>query len=750
MSDILSNRLYNLLPAIHRLRDRAQGEPLRALLGVMEAEFQLLEEDIRQLYDDWFIETCHEWVVPYIGDLLGVRGLIPLEGNSFSQRGFVANTLAYRRRKGTAAVLEQLTRDVTGWSAKGVEFFQKLSTNQYLNHVRTDSLTTLNLRQTNVLELVNTPFETATHSVDVRHIDNSRGKYNIPNIGIFLWRLQSYFISHTTARSVSFPGAYTFNPLGESIPLFNRPRTETEVTQLAAEFNVPIPLRRRPLYDEIDTLRSSAVDPGNRLYFSAQPVFQVFIAGHEIPLKQIFICNLEEPVPSIPQGWYRPLPIETGQSAAEVAALPATIRDLRVGVDSALGRMVLSRKISATQVEPYTAPANVSVEVSYAYGFPGDLGGGPYNRRESVATWYKPQSQTITWQIGVTQDESERNQTPDQLVATLREAIEQWNTHVNTNSNAFGLIVLMDNQLYDLTAASAAPDIRLPAGSQLAIAAADWIAITNPEDVTRKQRLIGTLVPNRQRAHLSGNLTVQGTASANLPNPGQFILDGVLLEGALTIRPGNLGELHIAHSTILPSDMGDGILVEAQTTAGQQNERLTLRLTRTIVRSLKLAETVLTLQLRDCIVEAENGTAIMARGAIADIEACTILGTTQVRSIKASNSIFVRRVTATLRQTGCVRFSYLPLDSLVPRRFRCHPTDATTHVIPQFTATTYSQPGYGQLAQSCPVEILTGAEDEGEIGAFHFLQQTQRVKNLQTRLDEYLRFGLEIGVFFMN
>jgi hypothetical protein len=352
----------------------------------------------------------------------------------------------------------------------------------------------------------------------------------------------------------------------------------------------------------------------------------------------------------------------------------------------------------------------------------------------------------------VTQDELERNQTPDQVVATLREAVEQWNTYVNTNSNAFGLIVLMDNRLYDLTAASAVvPDIRLPAGSRLAIAAANWIAINHPEDVTRKQRLLGTLVPNGKRAHLGGNLTLQGTAAAELPNPGQFILDGVLLEGTLTIRSGNLGELHIAHSTILPSGTEDGILVETQTTAGQQNERLTMSLTRSIVRSLKLAETVPTLQLRDCIVEAENETAIVAPGVIAYIEACTVFGTTQVRNIEASNSIFVRRVTATLRQTGCVRFSYLPLDSLVPRRFRCHPTDATlTPVIPQFTATTYGQPGYGQLAQFCPVEILTGAEDEGEIGAFHFLQQTQRVKNLQTRLDEYLRFGLEVGVFFMN
>ena len=57
-----------------------------------------------------------------------------------SQRAQVANTLAYRRRKGTAAVLEQLARDVTGWNASVVEFFQLLATTQYMNHLRPENL----------------------------------------------------------------------------------------------------------------------------------------------------------------------------------------------------------------------------------------------------------------------------------------------------------------------------------------------------------------------------------------------------------------------------------------------------------------------------------------------------------------------------------------------------------------------------------------------------------------------------------
>ena len=218
----MSERLYNLLPAIYRIRDAEEGEPLRALLGVIEEELRVLEQDISGLYDDLFIETCDEWVIPYIGDLLGVHGVHPLSARAGSLRSYVANTIAYRRRKGTAAVLEQVARDITGWTAHAVEFFELLTTTQHLNHLRMHNRTH-DLRDTEQLELLGGPFESATHTLDVRRIGTHSGKYNIPNIGIFLWRLQSYPLDCVTARKMSDNGYYTFDPTGIDIPLFNRP-----------------------------------------------------------------------------------------------------------------------------------------------------------------------------------------------------------------------------------------------------------------------------------------------------------------------------------------------------------------------------------------------------------------------------------------------------------------------------------------------------------------------------------------------
>src|SRR5262249_52957950 len=65
-----TDRLYGLLPAFHRLADAQQGYPLRALLQVINEQVNVVEDDIDRLYENWFIETCEDWVVPYIADLL--------------------------------------------------------------------------------------------------------------------------------------------------------------------------------------------------------------------------------------------------------------------------------------------------------------------------------------------------------------------------------------------------------------------------------------------------------------------------------------------------------------------------------------------------------------------------------------------------------------------------------------------------------------------------------------------------------
>ena len=90
------------------------------------------------------------------------------------------------------------------------------------------------------MDFGSTPFDKLAHTVKVRRIASRRGKYNIPNIGIFLWRLNNYLITNGPAFKVD-DRRYLFDALGKDIQLYNKPETEDEITHLAEPINVPMP-----------------------------------------------------------------------------------------------------------------------------------------------------------------------------------------------------------------------------------------------------------------------------------------------------------------------------------------------------------------------------------------------------------------------------------------------------------------------------------------------------------------------------
>jgi hypothetical protein len=715
---------YELLPAIHRLRDEAEGRPLAALADLLGRELDVVEADIARLYGNWFIETCDEWVLPYLGDLLGVRGLHGVGSATFSQRAFIANTLAYRRRKGTATMLEQLARDTTGWDARAVEFFERLGWTQSLNHRRPRSLRTPDLRRTDELELLDTAFDTAAHAVDVRHIASGRGRHNLPSIGLFLWRLQSYPLQRVAARAASgLPaGRFHFHPVGLDAPLFNDPLPEIEITHLAEEINVPGPLRRRPLFDELEAQRSALANnrPVRSLYFTSEsPVFRVFLNGTATPVPpdEVLICDLSD--------WHLPPDQKVyAQIQPDGTTLPVN-RPIQVAVDPRLGRL--------------TVPASATVDrvwVDSAYGFSGDLGGGPYPRLDSViaalATPTGPRP--IDWQAGVSR---QNPSVAEAVFPTFATAIAAWNARP---AGTVGLITVMDNDTYaeDLVAADR---IEVPEGSLLILLAADWPRTPSPMGPPTRQA--GHFSAERLRPHLLGNLEIVGTAPANSQTPGELVINGLLVEGQVRVLGGHLGRLGLDHSTLVPSAGG--------LDAAGPNPELKIRFQRVISGAVRLDPGLPELAITDSMVDVSAGMAISAPETSLQVESSTVLGQVECRQLAASEVIFDGRVDVERRQAGCVRFSFVPTTSTTPRRYRCQPdlalagvTDPMiqarilTRLVPGFTSTVYGQPAYTQLGDRCPVEISTGAEDSAEMGAWRFLQQPQREANLRSSLDEYL------------
>ncbi|WP_420456539.1 hypothetical protein [Rubrivirga sp.] len=735
MTHVTPEALYALLPAVHRIRDAEQGGPLRALFEVLGEQGRLVEEDVARLYDNAFIETCEEWAVPYIGDLLGVRPLHSVRADGFSQRTRVANTIAYRRRKGTATMLEQLARDTTGWPARAVEFFELVATTQHVNHVRLHNHRAPDLRDAAQLELIDTAFDVHAHTADVRSIARDRGRHNLPNVGLFLWRLQAYAVERTEARAVTDPpdGRYRFHPYGIDVPLVNRPQTETEITSLAQEVNVPGRLRRRPLYDELEARRAAFVagEAPSPVFFGDRPPVEVFLDGADDPLapEQVLICNLSGWDGA---GWSPPAPVALADPDG------ATL-STQVAVDPVLGRLAMLGGV----------PVPTSVGARWAYGFPGDVGGGPYDRQDSLdAALTRPA--TWTRSVGAGAD-----------VAALTDALDEWHAQP---PGTVGVLALVNNATYaaDLVGPTR---IRIPEGSLLVIAAATLDADGRPEPLDR-------------RAHLLGDVEVEGTAPTESDTPGTLVLDGLLIESEVRVRGTSaghhLGGLRIAHSTVGMHEADPrGVRVEAGSSA---NPELVLDLDHVVCGRVEAPETVRGVRVRDSVVQSDDVAlgGADAPGPPATIERSTVFGRVRVRELTlGSDSLFTDPVEADRLQTGCVRFCYVPAGSRTPRRFRCQPDLALRRrsealelasvaalppaerervrrrVRPTFTAVDYGDPAFTQLAASCPDEIRTGAEDGSEMGVWNALRQPQRVANLDASLAEYLRIGLDAGLLFV-
>ncbi len=714
-----ADKLYALLPSIYRIRDQEEGAPLKAFLAVLAEQAEVLEEDLAQLYDDQFIETCAEWVVPYMGDLIGYRRLRDTASTNRSSRAEVANTMAYRRRKGTASIIEQLATDVTGWKARAVEYFQQVCATQYLNHVRPTHHAVADLRLQRQVMWSQTPFNSMPHTVDVRWIATGRGRYNLPNVGLFLWRLQPYRVVKGTAKLIK-DGCFTFHPLGFDMPLFNPGQGEENLTRLAEPVNVPDPLRRRPTFDELEELRQSladgrpeeAVTRGLSWFHPSRPALQIFKNGTAVPVKEILICDLTD--------WQRPPSRRTyrrrGKRPGDNSPDPQL--PIQAALDPVLGRLAFPADTNVTGAQ---------VQVTYSFGFSGPFGGGPYP--------------TEVLRAPVTR----RVVTGGSTLAQALAAVGTTDAVIQIDDSA-----MIDG---DLT-----------------------ITLAPDQDLTIQGN-------EGARPVLGGTVTIVSAKDAELNLHNLMIAKSVRMTGTAETT------LTIRHCTLAPVEPAQDLSMKPRSEPSVRwvdvGSRGTLVIDRTLSGRLVTSPDV-SVELLDSAVDAfaDTGVALAAAddGKVAagtlQLVRTTVIGTIHVRALElAEHALVTGQVVSEQQQQGCARFSYLPSDSRVPRRYRCQPEwavqqarDAALRLDPStpapvlaqlearirsslrpvFSTNQFGRPAYLQLHASCPVEIRAGAEDGAEMGFFHSLGQSRCEANVRARVEEYLRFGLESGIFYVT
>lgn len=863
------DRLYGLLPAFHRSRDADQGYPLRALLRVIGEQAQVVEDDIGRLYEDWFIETCADWVVPYIGDLIGYRPVAAAgvpgdahdpEGRALNSwlipRREVANTITLRRRKGTLHVLEQLARDVAGWPAVAVEYYRRLGWAQNIDHVHLERARTARIGAApDCADDDACRPDVRAHTVDVRRVDSRhrRGRYNIPSIGLDIYRLNAYPVTATPAYCVEEAGShcYTFSVFGNDAPLFSLapacgPCAEADAT-------LPVPLARTRL--QTVAQRHPPIARTSPHYYGADKSVAIHAPGW--PGK-----NSAQPVPI------------DAVVVADLADWTYIAKAGTVAVDPERGRIAF----------PPGQPPRKGVRVDYRYGFSADMGGGEYARAmlepsPRDATGFDSGDFTdVSALLGRLKPAAEKLRSPalpsnaDSLSlyacaefdADVIDTIVAWNGSVPVGAllldalaTAFSAL-LADEALY---APDRFPGLVLSDEMNRLLAHAGHAA-----SLARLNRLLletayGDAFAHRYRyyrvggdgyAHLAEALrhwrhdqpryaVIEFAHSGVYTEPvhiqldagqtlqlraaqrtrpvlrmldymadradafrvsgaagSRLVLDGLLIGGrgiqvrggetADTIGKSDLCEIVIRHCTLVP---GWSLQCDcepkrpSEPSIEMSGSGAGLRIEHSIIGSVEITHDNARAQpnavsISDSIVDATHSGRIAlgaaeGKAAFARLRVLrtTVLGAMTVHAIVAAeNSIFNGCVEVARRQTGCMRFCYAPPDSRTPRRFHCQPdlaravaladladdatdaqrsttvANASLRVKPNFTSTRFGHPAYAQLALDCASEIVRGADDRSEIGAFHDLFQPQRAANLRARLDEYTPVGMEAGLFY--
>lgn len=679
-----AEKLWNLLPAIYRARDSDDFDrngPLRELVERVGAEAAVVRRSIDRLWEDESIESCDDWVIAYLGDLLATNLVASLDARG--RRLDVAKTIYYRRRKGTVGLLEELATNITGWSARVVEFFHRLSRTRHgldpaiglpvpigdsrLPLQRAEGLIGLrtltgagglaDLRDVHGAAQTGTAFDEFFHTADVRRGRGRTGWHDIPRLGVFVWRLKSLAVEKVTPVPVAgCANQYTFDPTGRDIPLFawgDRPFDDTWVSPRPEQLPGPI---------SHDLFRLALPD----LYRDDRP---------ESPRASMAVFRQAVP------DYLQIGPQDISPDPRQWDPLQPTDKPW---IDTERGRVIWQR-----------APTNGPFRVSYHYGFSAEIGAGAYDRPAPPVP-------------------------PDPSPLPLTSIKDGAPLPARTRD----LVVIEDSVTYsDIVPFPAVERVEIRAESRQRPLVrpeppvAEW-TFTGKDEATLV--LDGIFVSGGTDVMLRGTFDCVTLSCCTL-DPGHWKggpgSPWLAAADGRPLAPTRLRILGRVRQLVVDRCITGPILAE-----GSQGR-------------------VESLEVRESIVQAAGpGMAIASRNGEVALSRCTILGPAVVHRLDASECILHDVVTVDDRQHGCVRFSAWSKGSLLPRQYE------SVRVEPQaglFASRDFGRPGYAQLVPTAGGGIAEGAEDGSEMGAFWREMNATKERSLLIKYQEYLPLGLE-------
>ena len=223
------------------------------------------------------------------------------------------------------------------------------------------------------------------HTAQVRRPEGGAGRYNIPNIGLFLWRLSPNRLQNlplVPELGDASGTKFRVNPLGFDLPLFRLPLPEGGIEQLATAANVPSRLLIRELALQVRAAQQTADVIEATLDYGADRSLVLRRAGAVVPINAAgpAVPPGDPPSPSIARLRIADLRdiIDAGGNVTGWAHEADVLAD-EIALDPERGRILLGSARAAEHAQtPFLA--------SFHYGAARDFGGGPYQRTPAGAT----------------------------------------------------------------------------------------------------------------------------------------------------------------------------------------------------------------------------------------------------------------------------------------------------------------------------------------------------------------------------
>jgi hypothetical protein len=766
--------LFERLPEIYRVRDAEQSPPdqLRAYLGAIEAAFDAIHVNIDQLYQDLFIDTCDDWVIPYIGDLLGTSHL---KGETRTLRADVADTIALRRRKGTLGAIERLAANLTGWACRGVELRENLAWSQHLNHQRPDAggrppyagdaITrfavrrggTVPVRDPAALALLGTPFDRFAYTADVKPAVDDVIHVNLPNLAIFLWRLEAYRLRLTAPLAKGFtdlgpPPAglarfavrFDLHPLDYPVRLFNTHRAGFLRAETSGGIVAPLTEADAvpgPMYDARLTTGAEDGHPDAYVhvdFFDDAPTPPEGFDLGDVGLN-LFLPLSEQPVFATSVWTFR-----GDNLCAWEQGLRRPLRADEIVIDPDIGRIVFG-VTNVAQRDALIAAQGTGfvprIYTSFTYGAAGPVGAHPISRVTPVTAGVD--LRPVSALPGGTSLQAALNNldiATSPVVIEIRDSVVHPVDIAAVPGTAVdGGVSLRLAQSVTIRAADGHRPIVLLA-RPLAFRPVSAAAATTEDPAVR---LEGVYVATDPATFPAGVALITRAAVARLE-----LIGCTLDPGGHRQRDGSRAPLRPA----LHLENGYGFAAQADRDAFVPTPDLVLQ--RTIAGALAVDDRY-RLELDGVIVDAGLGVgdpltgdfAIGAAtnpatdwGAPLDFHGVTCFGPVRVREVGGSGGLFVHRFEVLDNQHGCIKWSWFSgeSDRLPPNHFCVRAPEARL----AFTSEWFNDPGYAQLARVTDRRVRTLGPNDDEMGAFGFLLNAHKWTNLQVRLREFMPLGV--------